>query len=125
VYPFRKIGEDPKDFRPVNTINYAEAPALSSEEEAAEVEEVLEAPKDSPVPGSAEFSTSETTPTSVSQENPASDASAEKDNGQPKEPASGSQTSSLPPMVGEVVLPALEPLPGEENQTPGSPAKQS
>jgi hypothetical protein len=117
VFPVVFVGRE-KDYRPINTIEYPE-------EEVAEVEEVLEAPKDSPVPESAESSTSEITTTSELPETPASDASVEKDSGQLKEPESGSPTSSLLPMIGEIGLPASEPLPDGENQTPGSQAKQS
>jgi hypothetical protein len=125
IFPFQKIGND-RDFRPLNTIDYAD-PVEVGEDEEAEVEEVLTAPKDSPVPESVESSTSEppTTPPDGSPEPPASPASAEKDNGQPKEPESGSQTSSLPPMIGDVELPASTEPQGAESPTPGSPARRS
>lgn len=131
VHPFEKFdATGDKDFRPINMIEYAEAPDLGEtvktpEEEAAEVEEVLSAPKDSPVPESAESSTSEQTTTSESPAPSGETVPAEKDSGQLKENEPGSPTSSLPPMVGEVELPVGTKPQSEESQTPGSPAKQS
>lgn len=151
VYPFRKEGVGgtaEKDFRPINSVNYdspaagedtisADGTAVTSLDagttasEAAEVDEVLSAPKDLSAPASAPSLKSDQSPAIDTQKGSdssapaASPASAEKDSGQPKESESGSPTSSLPPMIGDVELPASTQPQTEESQTPGSPAKQS
>jgi hypothetical protein len=116
IFPYVTTGDD-KDFRPINTVEYPE-------DEVAEVEEVLTAPKDSPVQESADSSTSEQTPENGLSVSPEETVPVEKDSGLPKENEPGTPTSLSPTTTGETEQPAKTPgLP--ESMIPSFPAKQS
>lgn len=125
IFPYQIAGQV-KDFRPINEIDYPEVKLDKEVLETGEVEPEEEVdPKDSSVPESAPSSISEPTPANELSESSSTTVPVEKDNGQPKEPESGSPTSSLPPMIGEVELPVSTQPQGEESLIPGSPAKQN
>jgi hypothetical protein len=96
------------DFRPLqqqaNTVSFDDV--VPEDEDPEVIEEVLTAPKDSSALESVESSPSETTEASESSAVPASPATVEKDNGQPKEAESGTQTSSPKTSPGKTKPPA-------------------